>query len=59
MENKALASFLRSLASGLEVNGFPKEPFIIQGDPQDSECFFIALWRNVGDREVTKLEVPE
>ena len=48
---------LRVLSESIDKKGFPHEPFIVQSDPREEYCFFIAFWRNKETREVTEMEV--
>lgn len=50
---KHIKKILRAIAESIEKGGFPKEPFIIQSNPEEEFSFFIALWRNIGERTVT------
>lgn len=52
-----IARTLEVLAKTLREKGFPKHPLFVQGDPREKLTFFIALWRNEGDREVETVEV--
>lgn len=58
-DEASLVKVLMTLAHTIAKEGFPQEPFIVQSDPSDETCFFICLWRNTGDRQVTSVEVAK
>jgi hypothetical protein len=53
-----LMGVLKALNRGLNDFGFPTEPLFIENSPEEKERYFIALWRNDGERKLEKIEAP-
>jgi len=54
---ETIGKVLIATGQTLLAEGFPEDPLIIQSDPGQELCMFVALWRNVGaGRELTVLD---
>jgi len=51
-EEEVIIRVLSQLALVIEQKGFPKEPMIIESNPEAPICFFICLWRNAYGRKL-------
>lgn len=60
MQNpKQVANILRSVADMIDLAGYPKDPFIVQGHPQAPLGFFLALWLPKSQERDTTVLVPK
>ena len=54
---KVTVKALESMAQVVRESGYPQDPFIMQSDPREEFQIFVCLWRNVGHRGMSAVNV--